>query len=101
MTTDLQQAVEELSDEAFRLARETATAGADDAGRAEREARATELRGVLPRLGERLRALPEDEVRSRMSHLLSESNLDLRYVVAGGNLPSSIRLHVYVEGLRA
>jgi hypothetical protein len=95
MTTDLQQAVERLSDEAFRLAQETATAGVEEG----REARATELRGVLPGLGEQVRALGDDEARSRLSHLLSESNLDLRYVVAGGHLPSSIRLHVYLQEL--
>jgi hypothetical protein len=97
---DLLDAVRELSDEAFELAKATAGGGQREMSPPDREARARELRGVLPQLGERVRAMGDEGARSQMSHLLSESNLDLRYVAAQGNLPSSVRLHAYLEGVK-
>jgi hypothetical protein len=91
---DLPAAVQALSDEAFQLAKDTAGGGTDAS---EREARAGELREELPQLGARVRAVEDESARSMMSHLLSESNLDLRYVAAQGNLPSSVRLHTHLE----
>jgi hypothetical protein len=83
-----------FSNEAFEVAK-AFVAGNDDPE--ELKVKATELRERLPTISSRLSSLPDAE-RADANRVLSEANLDIGYVLAGGNVPSSIRLHHVMSG---
>ena len=81
-----------FSNEAFALAKACVT-GETDAD--ELKARAAELKARLPELAAGIESVP-DEYRPDINRALADARLDLDYVAAGGNLPSSIRLHHFI-----
>jgi hypothetical protein len=83
-----------FSNEAFELAK---TFVAGDGDQEELKAKAAELRERLPQISSQMASLPDAE-RADVNRVLSDANLDIGYVLAGGNVPSSIRLHHLMEG---
>jgi len=78
-----------FSNEAFALAKEF-VAGEGDPQHV--KARAAELAERLPELAAGMESVAE-EYRVDINQALADARLDLAYVSAGGNVPSSIRLH--------
>ena len=60
------------------------------------EGQAKELKAVLLELSGLAAGLPA-EMQPDVKRALSEANLDINYVLAGGNLPCSIRLGRFRE----
>ena len=83
-----------FSNEAFEVAKAFVAGDGDPAAL---KAKAAELQERLPTISSRLSSLPEAE-RVDANRVLSEASLDIGYVLAGGNVPSSIRLHHVMSG---
>ena len=75
---------------------ELAKAVVDGSATAAEKAAARELAGQLPAMAAKARALAE-AYRPGAAQALSEAQLDLAYVAAGGGIPSSIRLGWYIK----
>ena len=90
--SDLNQTVYGLSNEAFELARAAAESGDYAAG----EARAQELNDQLTGLWPRVEDAPAEE-QAELSRVWSDARLDVGYVLSGGELPTSTRLHQVVQ----
>jgi hypothetical protein len=90
---DLSLEAHRFSNEAFGLAKEFVAA--DDGAEAIKE-RAREYQARLPTLTARLPQVPEAK-RAAIAKTLSDARLDLSYILADGNVPSSTRLHFYLE----
>jgi len=82
-----------FSNEAFSLAKEFLAEGAD---REAIKARAGEYQARLPALSARMSEAPVD-LRPALNRVLADARLDLAYILADGNLPSSTRLHFYLS----
>src|SRR5262245_66270555 len=93
-TPDLVDEVHSFSNEAFALAKAFV---AGEGGPEEQKARAAALKERVPELAARMPSVPE-EYRPDINQALADARLDLDYVRAGGNVPSSIRLHHVIEG---
>jgi hypothetical protein len=78
-----------FSTEAFELAK-TLVDGDEELGELQRQA--GELQERLSELSAQVDSVPE-EYRPDIRRSLADASLDLRYVLAGGNVPSSVRLH--------
>lgn len=89
---DLNQTVNELSNEAFELARAAAESGDYAAG----EARARELNDQLTDVWPSVEGAPAEE-HDELSRVWSDARLDVGYVLSGGELPTSTRLHQVVR----
>jgi hypothetical protein len=82
-----------FSNDAFALATELVEGGDAE----ELQAKAAELKEQLSGLAEEMKSAPESD-RGEVNRALADARLDLDYVAAGGNVPSSIRLHHVIEG---
>jgi hypothetical protein len=83
-----------FSNEALELAK-SFVSGEGDPGA--QKAKAKELREHLPTLSKQIPDAPEAD-RGEVNRALADANLDLGYVLADGKVPSSIRLHHFIEG---
>ena len=92
--TDVVRDVYALSDEAFTLAKEAAASGQSS----ESEARVQAIEGRLQELGA---AVAEGNYDRSVTGALSEAAQDLAWVRSGGSRPMSMRLHYYLQDLRA
>jgi hypothetical protein len=90
--TELQLAVHRFSNEAFSLAKEYVT-GKDPEGV---KSRARDLEARVPEFGARAQTAPP-EIRPDLNRVLSDARLDLAYILADGNRPSSTRLHYFLS----
>jgi hypothetical protein len=81
-----------FNNEVFGLAKEFLAEGAD---REAIKARAREYEARLPELSARLKDAPP-ELRPDLNRALADARLDLAYILADGNRPSSTRLHFYL-----
>jgi len=80
--------------EALELAKSFVSGEGDPAAQ---KAKAGELREHLPEISKQTPSAPEAE-RADINRALADANLDLGYVLADGKVPSSIRLHHFIEG---
>jgi len=92
-TDELVLEAKRFSMEAFGLAKALV---AGDEELEELQRRAGELQERLPELSAQVDSAPE-ESRPDIQRSLADASLDLRYVLAGGNVPSSIRLHHFAD----
>ena len=90
------QTVYAVSHEAFTLAREAAV-GEGDAAARERQARV--LNSRLDELWPLVQAAPDNE-RPGLNQAWTDARLDLGYILSGGELPTSTRLHYALADLR-
>jgi hypothetical protein len=88
-TEELVLEAKRFSMDAFGLAK-ALVAGDQELDELQRQA--AELQERLPELSAQVDSAPE-ESRPDINRALADASLDLRYVLAGGNVPSSIRLH--------
>jgi len=82
-----------FSNEVFALAKEFLADGSDQEAMKER---AREFQARLPALSARISGAPEAE-RAGLNRVLADARLDLSYILADGKVPSSTRLHFYLE----
>jgi hypothetical protein len=83
-----------FSNEALELAKSFVSGEGDAAAQ---KAKAKELREHLPKISAQIPSAPEVE-RADINRALADANLDLGYVLADGKVPSSIRLHHFIDG---
>ena len=88
---DLTELVSRLSGDAFSLAQATATRG----GTAVDEVHARELNDRLDELWPRIEAA-STAVQPILSLAWTDARLDLGYVLSGGALPTSTRMHAFL-----
>ena len=82
-----------FSNEVFALAKEFLADGSDQEAMKDR---ARDLQTRLQELGARISSAPEAE-RAGLNRVLADARLDLSYVLADGKVPSSTRLHFYIQ----
>ncbi len=87
---ELEQEVHLFSNEAFSLAKDL-VAGKDAEAL---KVRAHTLEPRVPELADRAKAA-DPAYRPDLNRALADARLDLDYVLAGGNRPSSTRLHYF------
>ena len=93
---DLMKSVHELSWAAFDLAKQAAE---NKSAKAELEARAREIDSFLNELIPHIQAASPDEQPVLQTDWM-DARQDVRYVLSGGTMPTSIRMYHYLESLK-
>jgi hypothetical protein len=83
-----------FSNEALELAKSYVAGEGDPAAQ---KAKARELREHLPTISAQIPSAPESD-RGEVNRALADAKLDLGYVLADGEVPTSIRLYHFIEG---
>ena len=91
-TSDVSRDIQRFSNRTLELAKTVVDGSTTDADRNA----ARDLAAELPKMAAKARELAE-AYRPGAAQALSEAQLDLAYVAAGGGIPSSIRLGWYIK----
>ena len=92
---DLKLVVQELSQRAYSLAQEAASAAGESEGRKEL---AREMNGYLDELVPLIQAAPPQD-QQMLQSAWTDARQDLLYVLSSGKMPTSLRLHHYLRGM--
>jgi hypothetical protein len=90
---DLKKAVHELSRAAYDLAKDAAR---NQGEQAKLETRAREMDSFLDELVPHIQAAPPDD-QPELQAEWTDARQDITYVLSGGTLPTSIRMHHYLQ----